>query len=86
MPTISVRAHGISASRYQQIVNPVTGEIVKLTVFQPPERTNTGGWTRNVARRNEQRLQQVDFSAIDGTPAFVTLTMPKQQMEQVSSR
>lgn len=86
MPTISVRAHGISASRYQQIVNPVTGEIVKLTVFQPPERTNTGGWTRNVARRNEQRLQQIDFDAINGIPAFVTLTMPKQQMEQVSSR
>lgn len=86
MPTISIRAHGLSASRYQQIINPVTGEIVKLTVFQPPERTNCGGWTRNVARRNEQRLQQVDFEAIDGTPAFVTLTMPKQQMNEVASK
>lgn len=85
MPTISIRAHGVSASKYQQMVNPGTGEIVKLTAFQPPERTATKGWTVNVARRNEQRLQQVDFEAIDGIPAFVTLTMPAQQMADVSA-
>lgn len=85
MPTISIRAHGVSASKYQQMVNPETGEIVKLTAFQPPERTATKGWTVNVARRNEQRLQQVDFEAIDGIPAFVTLTMPAQQMADVSA-
>ena len=75
MPTISIRAHGVSASRNQQLVNPETGEIVRLTSFQQPERTATKGWTSNVARRNEQRLQQVDFEAVDGVPAFVTLTM-----------
>ena len=85
MPTISIRAHGVSASKYQQLVNPETGEIVKLTAFQPPERTTTKGWTVNVARRNEQRLQQVDFDAIEGVPAFVTLTMPAQQMADVSA-
>lgn len=86
MPTISIRAHGLSASKYQQLVNPETGEIVKLAAFQPPERTTCGGWTRNVARRNEQRLQQVDFESIDGEPAFVTLTMPSQQMNEVTSK
>ena len=85
MPTISIRAHGVSASKFQQVVNPETGEIMKLTAFQPPERTATKGWTVNVARRNEQRLQQVDFDAIDGVPAFVTLTMPAQQMGDVSA-
>lgn len=85
MPTISIRAHGVSASKFQQIVNPETGEIVKLADFQPPERTATKGWTPNVARRNEQRLQQVDFDAIDGVPAFVTLTMPSGQMGEVSA-
>lgn len=85
MPTVSIRAHGMSASKYQQLVNPETGEIVKLTAFQPPERTATKGWTVNVARRNEQRLQQVDFDAVDGVPAFVTLTMPSQQMGDVSA-
>ena len=85
MPTISIRAHGMSASKWQQLVNPVTGEIMKLTSIQAPERSNTNGWTANVARRNEQRLQQIDFDAIDGEAAFVTLTMPKQQMEDVSS-
>lgn len=85
MPTISIRAHGVSASKYQQMVNPETGEIVTLTAFQPPERTATKGWTVNVARRNEQRLQQVDFDAIEGFPAFVTLTMPAQQMADVSA-
>lgn len=85
MPTISIRAHGVSASKYQQLVNPETGEIVKLTAFQPPERTATKGWTVNVARRNEQRLQQVDFDAVDGVPAFVTLTMPARQMDEVSA-
>lgn len=85
MPTISIRAHGVSASKFQQVVNTETGEIVKLAAFQPPERTATKGWTPNVARRNEQRLQQVDFDAIDGVPAFVTLTMPSQQMSDVSA-
>ena len=85
MPTISIRAHGVSASKFQQIVNPETGEIMKLTAFQPPERTATKGWTPNVARRNEQRLQQVDFDGIDGVPAFVTLTMPSGQMGDVSA-
>lgn len=85
MPTIAIRAHGVSASKFQQIVNPETGEIVKLADFQPPERTATKGWTVNVARRNEQRLQQVDFDAIDGVPAFVTLTMPSGQMSDVSA-
>ena len=85
MPTIAIRAHGVSASKFQQIVNPETGEIVKLADFQPPERTATKGWTVNVARRNEQRLQQVDFDAIDGVPAFVTLTMPSGQMGEVSA-
>lgn len=85
MPTISIRAHGVSASRNQQLVNPETGEIVRLTSFQQPERTATKGWTSNVARRNEQRLQQVDFEAVDGVPAFVTLTMPAQQMADVSA-
>ena len=85
MPTISIRQHGVSASKFQQIVNPDTGEIVKLTAFQPPEHTATRGWTVNVARRNEQRLQQVDFDGIDGVPAFVTLTMPSQQMLDVSA-
>ncbi len=85
MPTISIRAHGVSATRNQTVVNPVTGEIVTLTAFQPPERTATKGWTPNVARRNEQRLQQIDFDAIDGIPAFVTLTMPSQQMGEVSA-
>lgn len=85
MPTISIRAHGVSASKFQQLVNPETGEIVKLTAFQPPERTATRGWTVNVARRNEQRLQQIDFDAVDGFPAFVTLTMPSQQMDEVSA-
>ena len=85
MPTIAIRAHGVSASKFQQVVNPETGEIVKLTAFQPPERTATRGWTVNVARRNEQRLQQVDFDAVDGFPAFVTLTMPSQQMSDVSA-
>lgn len=85
MPTISIRAHGVSATRNQTLVNPETGEIMKLTALTPPERTNTKGWTPNVARRNEQRLQQIDFDAIDGTPAFVTLTMPSQQMEDVSA-
>ena len=80
MPTIAIRAHGVSASKFQQLVNPETGEIVKLADLQPPERTATRGWTVNVARRNEQRLQQIDFDAIDGIPAFVTLTMPSQQM------
>ena len=61
MPTISIRAHGVSATRNQTLVNPETGEIVKLTALTPPERTNTKGWTPNVARRNEQRLQQIDF-------------------------
>ena len=78
MPTVSIRAHGTSATRNQTLVNPETGEIVKLTAFQPPERTATKGWTVNVARRNEQRLQQVDFDTIEGVPAFVTLTMPAQ--------
>ena len=85
MPTISIRQHGVSATRNQTVVNPVTGEIVKLADFQPPERTATKGWTVNVARRNEQRLQQVDFDAVDGFPAFVTLTMPSQQMSDVSA-
>lgn len=85
MPTVSIRAHGTSATRNQTLVNPETGEIVKLTAFQPPERTATKGWTVNVARRNEQRLQQVDFDAIEGVPAFVTLTMPAQQMADVSA-
>lgn len=85
MPTISIREHGVSAVRNQTVVNPETGEIVTLTAFQPPERTATKGWTPNVARRNEQRLQQVDFDAIDGVPAFVTLTMPSQQMSDVSA-
>lgn len=75
----------MSATRNQTLVNPKTGEIVKLTAFQPPERTATKGWTVNVARRNEQRLQQVDFEAVDGVPAFVTLTMPAQQMADVSA-
>ena len=85
MPTISIREHGVSAVRNQTLVNPVTGEIVTLTAFQPPERTATKGWTPNVARRNEQRLQQVDFDAIEGFPAFVTLTMPSGQMGEVSA-
>lgn len=85
MPTISIRAHGVSASKFQQVVNPETGEIVKLADFQPPERTATKGWTPNVARRNEQRLQQVDFDAVDGVPAFVTLTMPSGQMGDVTA-
>lgn len=85
MPTISIRAHGTSATRNQTVVNPATGEIVKLTAFQPPERTATKGWTPNVARRNEQRLQQIDFDAIDGVPVFVTLTMPSGQMSDVSA-
>lgn len=85
MPTIAIRAHGVSASKFQQIVNPETGEIVTLTAFQPPEKTATKGWTVNVARRNEQRLQQIDFDAVDGVPAFVTLTMPSQQMGEVSA-
>lgn len=85
MPTISIRAHGVSATRNQTLVNPETGEIMKLMALTPPERTNTKGWTPNVARRNEQRLQQIDFDVIDGTPAFVTLTMPSQQMEDVSA-
>lgn len=85
MPTISIRQHGVSATRNQTVVNPATGEIVKLTAFQPPERTATKGWTPNVARRNEQRLQQIDFDGIDGVPAFVTLTMPSGQMGEVSA-
>lgn len=85
MPTIAIRAHGVSASKFQQLVNPETGEIVKLADLQPPERTATRGWTVNVARRNEQRLQQIDFDAIDGIPAFVTLTMPSQQMGDVTA-
>lgn len=85
MPTIAIRAHGVSAVRNQTVVNPVTGEIVKLAAFNQPERTATKGWTPNVARRNEQRLQQIDFDAIDGVPAFVTLTMPAQQMGEVSA-
>ncbi len=85
MPTISIRQHGISASRNQQLVNPETGEIMKLAAFNQPERTATKGWTVNVARRNEQRLQQVDFDAIEGVPAFVTLTMPSGQMSEVSA-
>lgn len=85
MPTISIREHGVSATRNQQLVNPETGEIMKLTAFNQPERTATRGWTPNVARRNEQRLQQIDFDAIDGVPAFVTLTMPSQQMGEVSA-
>ncbi|KFI63795.1 rolling circle replication-associated protein [Bifidobacterium catenulatum] len=85
MPTISIRQHGVSASRNQTVVNPVTGEIVKLTAFNQPERTATRGWTPNVARRNEQRLQQIDFDAVDGFPAFVTLTMPSGQMGDVSA-
>lgn len=85
MPTISVRAHGVSATRNQTLVDPSTGEIMKLTAFQPPERTETRGWTRNVARRNEQRLQQIDFEHVDGVPGFVTLTMPAQQMADVSA-
>lgn len=85
MPTITIRAHGVSATRNQTVVNPETGEIVKLTAFQPPERTVTKGWTVNVARRNEQRLQQIDFDAVEGFPAFVTLTMPSQQMGDVSA-
>lgn len=86
MPTISIRAHGVSASKFQQIVvNSETGEIVKLADFQPPERTATKGWTPNVARRNEQRLQQIDFDAVEGFPAFVTLTMPSGQMGEVSA-
>lgn len=85
MPTIAIRAHGVSASKFQQLVNPETGEIVKLADIQPPERTATRGWTVNVARRNEQRLQQIDFDAIEGFPAFVTLTMPSQQMSDVSA-
>lgn len=48
MPTITIRAHGVSATRNQTVVNPVTGEIVTLTAFQPPERTATRGWTPNV--------------------------------------
>lgn len=39
----------------------------------------------NVARRNEQRLQQIDFDAVEGFPAFVTLTMPSGQMSDVSA-
>lgn len=85
MPTISIRQHGISASRNQQLVNPETGEIMKLAAFNQPERTATKGWTVNVARRNEQRLQQIDFDAVDGFPAFVTLTMPSGQMSEVSA-
>lgn len=85
MPTITIRAHGVCATRNQTVVNPETGEIVKLTAFQPPERTATKGWTVNVARRNEQRLQQIDFDAVEGFPAFVTLTMPSGQMSDVSA-
>lgn len=85
MPTVSIREHGVSASRNQTVVNPVTGEIMKLTAFNQPERTATRGWTSNVARRNEQRLQQIDFDGIDGVPAFVTLTMPSGQMGEVSA-
>jgi hypothetical protein len=90
MPKICVRAHGVSASNgigsNRFVVNPVTGEVVKLTAPKAPERSETGGWSRAVARRNEQRLQSVDFDAIDGEPAFVTLTMPRQQMSEVSSQ
>lgn len=85
MPTVSIRAHGVSATRNQQLVNPDTGEIMKLTAFNQPERTATRGWTPNVARRNEQRLQQIDFDAVEGFPAFVTLTMPSGQMSEVSA-
>ena len=85
MPTITIRAHGVCATRNQTVVNPETGEIVKLTAFQPPEHTATKGWTVNVARRNEQRLQQIDFDAVEGFPAFVTLTMPSGQMSDVSA-
>lgn len=85
MPTISIREHGVSATRNQTVVNPETGEIVKLADFQPPEKTATKGWTPNVARRNEQRLQQIDFESIEGVPAFVTLTMPSGQMGEVSA-
>lgn len=85
MPTISIRTHGVSATRNQTVVNPDTGEIVKLAAFNQPERTATKGWTANVARRNEQRLQQIDFEGIEGFPAFVTLTMPAQQMGDVSA-
>ena len=85
MPTVSIRAHGVSATRNQTLVNPETGEIMKLTAFNQPERTATRGWTPNVARRNEQRLQQIDFDAVEGVPAFVTLTMPSGQMGDVSA-
>ena len=85
MPTISIRAHGVSATRNQTLVNPETGEIMKLAAFNQPERTATKGWTPNVARRNEQRLQQIDFDAVEGVPAFVTLTMPSGQMEDVTA-
>lgn len=85
MPTISIRAHGVSATRNQTLVNPETGEIMKLAAFNQPERTATKGWTPNVARRNEQRLQQIDFDAVEGVPAFGTLTMPSGQMEDVTA-
>ena len=52
MPTVSIREHGVSASRNQTVVNPVTGEIVKLTAFNQPERTATRGWTPDRARGN----------------------------------
>lgn len=86
MPTVSIRMHGVSASRNSTLVDPCTGEIVqRQSKPSPPMRTATRGWTSNVARRNEQRLQQVDFDAIEGVPAFVTLTMPSQQMGEVSA-
>lgn len=85
MPTIDIRLHGASASRYGTVVDPETGEVVKLSYVPPSHSGGNRGWTREVARRNEKRLQQIDFDAIDGAPAFVTLTMPASQMDVISA-
>ncbi len=85
MPTVEIRLHGASASHYSTVVDPETGEVVKLSYMPPSHSGGNRGWTREVARRNEKRLQEIDFDAIDGAPAFVTLTMPASQMGDVSA-
>lgn len=85
MPRIEIRLHGLSASRQETLIDPETGEVVKLSYTPPPRSGGNRGWTREVARRNEKRLQEIDFDAIDGSPVFVTLTMPSSQMNDVSA-
>lgn len=81
---LTIRSHGMSASYRSEATGPLidmeTGEIIT------PKRSTCRGWTYAVARRNEQTLQRIDFSAIDGNAYAITLTIPAGSMHAVAPK